>query len=165
MARSVSKVWRCTLFRPFHAVRRSAARLNPCTGARNAMPYTLAAAAAACGVNKSTVLRAIKSGKISGTKDVSEWHVEPAELHRVYPPVADAAAGTDAMPRHATGDAAALAMVQQRTAQAEERLSELKAMLEDMPSDRDAWRDQAQRLTLPSPQPSLSWWRWLRSTG
>jgi hypothetical protein len=56
-------------------------------------------------------------------------------------------------------------MAQQRTAQAEERLSELKAMLEDMRSDRDAWRDQAQRLTLPSPQPSLSWWRWLRSTG
>jgi hypothetical protein len=147
-------------------VRRSAARPNPCTGACNALPYTLAAAAAACGVNKSTVLRAIKSGKVSGTKDVNgEWHVEPAELRRVYPPVADAAAGTDAMPRHATGDAAALAMAQQRTAQAEERLSELKAMLEDMRSDRDAWRDQAQRLTLPSPQPSLSWWRWLRSTG
>jgi predicted site-specific integrase-resolvase len=49
------------------------------------MPYTLAAAAAACGVNKSTVLRAIKAGKITGTKDEhGEWHVEPAELHRVY---------------------------------------------------------------------------------
>lgn len=33
------------------------------------MSYTLAAAAAACGLNKSTVLRAIKAGKISGTKD------------------------------------------------------------------------------------------------
>jgi predicted site-specific integrase-resolvase len=54
------------------------------------MPYTLAAAAAACGVNKSTVLRVIKAGKITGTKDEhGEWHVEPAELHRVYPPVAD----------------------------------------------------------------------------
>jgi hypothetical protein len=65
----------------------------------------------------------------------------------------------------ATGDAVAFAMAQQRTAQAEERLSELKAMLEDMRSDCDAWRDQAQRLALPSPQPSLSWWRWLRSAG
>jgi hypothetical protein len=129
------------------------------------MPYTLAAAASASGVNKSTVLRAIKSGKITGTKDENgEWHVEPAELHRVYPPVADAAAGTDAMPRHAVGDAAVLAMAQQHAAQAEERLSELKAMLEDMRSDRDAWRDQAQRLALPSPQPSLSWWRWLRTS-
>ena len=33
------------------------------------MSYTLAAAAAACGLNKSTVLRAIKAGKTSGTKD------------------------------------------------------------------------------------------------
>jgi hypothetical protein len=66
----------------------------------------------------------------------------------------------EAMARHqeylvATGDAVAFAMAQQRTAQAEERLSELKAMLEDMRSgrhrcdaairrsDRDAWRDQA----------------------
>ena len=58
------------------------------------MSYTLAAAAAACGLNKSTVLRAIKAGKISGTKDEhGEWHIEAAELHRVYPPVAAAAAG------------------------------------------------------------------------
>jgi hypothetical protein len=69
------------------------------------------------------------------------------------------------MPRHATEDAAALAMAHQRTAQAEERLAELKAMLEDLRQDRDAWRDQAQRLALPSPQSSRSWWRWLRSTG
>jgi len=61
------------------------------------MSYTLAAAAAACGLNKSTVLRAIKAGKISGTKDEhGEWHIEAAELHRVYPPVAAAAAGNGA---------------------------------------------------------------------
>ena len=35
---------------------------------------------------KSTVLRAVKAGRISGTKDErGEWHVEPSEL-RVYPP-------------------------------------------------------------------------------
>jgi hypothetical protein len=33
------------------------------------MAYTLAAAAAATGTNKTTVLRAIKAGKITGTKD------------------------------------------------------------------------------------------------
>jgi hypothetical protein len=132
------------------------------------MSYTLASAAAACGVNKSTILRAIKSGKISGTKDEhGEWHVEPAELHRVYPPVADAAAGTDALPRDAAVEAAAFATAQQRAALAEERLSELKAMLEDLRCDRDAWRDQAQRLALPKVPDSkpMSLWRWLRSTG
>ena len=52
------------------------------------MSLTLAAAAAAAGVNKTTLLRAIKAGKVSGNKDEhGQWHVEPAELHRVYPPV------------------------------------------------------------------------------
>jgi hypothetical protein len=76
-----------------------AARSTQRTGAQR-MSYTLAAAAAACGLNKSTVLRAIKAGKISGTKDEhGEWHIEAAELHRVYPPVA--AAGNGALPRDA----------------------------------------------------------------
>ena len=34
-----------------------------------AMPYSLQSAATACGVNRSTILRAIKSGRISATKD------------------------------------------------------------------------------------------------
>ena len=78
-----------------------AARSTQRTGAQR-MSYTLAAAAAACGLNKSTVLRAIKTGKISGTKDEhGEWHIEAAVLHRVYPPVAAAAAGNGALPRDA----------------------------------------------------------------
>ena len=63
-----------------------AARSTQRTGAQR-ISYTLAAAAAACGLNKSTVLRAIKGGKVSGTKDEhGEWHIEAAELDRVYPP-------------------------------------------------------------------------------
>ena len=53
--------------------------------------YTLGTAAHACGLNKSTVLRAIKAGKISATRDEhGQWQIDPAELHRVYPPVARA---------------------------------------------------------------------------
>jgi hypothetical protein len=51
---------------------------------RNTMSYSLAAAAATTGLNKTSILQAIKSGKISGTKDaLGQWWVEPAELHRV----------------------------------------------------------------------------------
>src|SRR5262245_49192779 len=131
------------------------------------MSYTLAEAAAACGVNKSTVLRAIKAGKVSAVRDEhGQWQVEPAELHRTYPPVAAAAERADATHRDAMGDAAALAMANQRAALAEERLAELKDMLADMRTERDAWRDQAQRLALPKPdEKPMTWWRWLRSTG
>jgi len=52
------------------------------------MPYSLKQAATASGKSKPTILRAIQTGKISAEKDEQgEWQIEPAELHRVYPPV------------------------------------------------------------------------------
>jgi len=49
--------------------------------------HTLATAAAAVARNKTAILRAIKAGKISVTKDENgEWQIDPAELHRIYPP-------------------------------------------------------------------------------
>jgi excisionase family DNA binding protein len=61
------------------------------------MAYTLKQAAEATGRSKPTILRAIQSGKISGIKDEhGEWRIEPAELHRVYPPAPDDAVRNDA---------------------------------------------------------------------
>ena len=90
------------------------------------MSYTLAEAATACGINKSTVLRAVKAGRISGTKDeFGTWHVEAVELHRIFPPAAAAAASPEALPRHAPPDAAADALV-----------AELRAVIADLRQDR-----------------------------
>jgi excisionase family DNA binding protein len=86
------------------------------------MPLTLAEAAQATGLNRSTILRAIKSGKISGARDESgSWSVEPVELHRVFPPAS-------ATPKTAPQDAQTDAMV-----------AELRAQLAEMRSQRDAW--------------------------
>jgi hypothetical protein len=53
--------------------------------------YTIATAAAAVGRNKTAILRAIEAGKISAAKDENgEWQIDPAELHRVYPPLRSA---------------------------------------------------------------------------
>jgi hypothetical protein len=119
------------------------------------MSYTLSEAAAACGVNKSTVLRAVKAGRISGTKDeFGTWHVEAVELHRVFPPVASAAASSDALPRHASHDAATDALI-----------AELRAVIADLRQERDRLLTIAERQSLPAPQQPITWWRWLRSTG
>jgi hypothetical protein len=125
--------------------------------------YTLAEAATATGLNKTSVLRAIKSGRISGSKDeAGQWHVDPAELHRVYPPAGEQRCAPDAAQR----DAAAMAAeANARVILAEERLAFLKNTLEDVRTDRDAWREQAQRLALPKPEPKMTWRRWLRPTG
>lgn len=51
------------------------------------MPYSLKEAADAVGMGKPAILKAIQKGKISGIKDEhGQWQIEPAELHRVYPP-------------------------------------------------------------------------------
>ena len=52
------------------------------------MTYTLGTAAKATGKSKPTIQRAIKSGKISAKKNENgTYAIDPAELHRVYPPV------------------------------------------------------------------------------
>jgi hypothetical protein len=118
------------------------------------MSYTLAEAATAAGVYKSTVLRAIKSGKISGAKnEMGEWVVEPVELHRVYPPVARSDADTRAAQRYAPGDSAAAADAVLRATMLEERVAELKTALADMRAQRDSWQQVAERLTLAPPVP------------
>jgi len=136
------------------------------------MSYTLAEAATAAGVYKSTILRAIKSGKISGAKnEMGEWVVEPVELHRVYPPATRSDADTSATQRYAPGDTEA----ELRATMLEERVAELKAALADMRGQRDSWQQVAERLTLapPTPKPPSvptvvvtprrSWWGWRRS--
>jgi hypothetical protein len=48
--------------------------------------YTLGEAARASGKGKSTIAKAIKSGRISATRDPDgSYQIDPAELHRVYP--------------------------------------------------------------------------------
>src|SRR6516225_6066611 len=130
---------------------------------RNGMGYTLGQAARAVGMSKTSIFRSIKAGRISGTKDeFGQWCIEPCELHRVYPVLTDVTDGTGAEERAVTGgDIGVLAEATVRAALAEARLSDLKAMLEemrggveDLKRDRDEWRTQAMRLALPRPEPA-----------
>ncbi len=68
---------------------------------RNNMKYTLSEAAKATGKNKTTIQRAIKSGKISANKgDSGSYEIDPSELHRVFPPVAARHAQSNDAQRH-----------------------------------------------------------------
>jgi hypothetical protein len=90
-------------------------------------------AAKAAGVSKSTILRAIKSHRISAAKnDTGDWTLDPAELHPVFPPVrsGEERAGNGAAERGATAD--------RRVVRGGGFAA--PAVL----ADRDAWREQAQ---------------------
>jgi hypothetical protein len=89
------------------------------------MTYNLSTAAMATGASKSTILRAIKAGRISATKDDVGWQIEVAELHRVFKPLPIPETGVDGVVTHrATQD---------------EMVRLLQNQLEDMRQERDRW--------------------------
>jgi hypothetical protein len=138
------------------------------------MGYTLGAAARACGMSKTSILRSIKAGRISAGRDeFGQWAIEPCELHRVYPTLTDhndTANGTGE--RAATeGDTAlveAKALLEQRISDLKTILDDMRAQRDDLREQRDAWQRQAeasqrvltdQREKTEAPQ---SWWQRLR---
>ena len=128
------------------------------------MSYSLSNAAAACGIYKSTVLRSIKSGRLTATKDaLGQWRIEPAELHRVYPPVQSNDADSNGTRHGATAEVAtataALIVARDRAELAEQRLADFKVMFEDMRQDRDHWRVHAGRLALADARARQPLWR------
>jgi hypothetical protein len=124
---------------------------------------SLAKAAAATGVTKSTMLWAIRSHRMSAAKsETGDWQIDPAELHRVFPP-ADRA-GNGAAERGATANETAL---EAQIAALRDVSELLRQQVDDMRADRDAWRDQAQAgqrlLAAPERTQRAPWWR--RITG
>jgi len=132
------------------------------------MPMGLSEAAAATGVNRSTIYRAWKAGRLSATRtDSGQIEVEPAELFRAFPPVAVQEGTTDAAPYGAKADAISDNALRVSVLEVEVKL--LREMLDAMRDDRNAWREQAVKViaSLPPPspapvidQPRRRWWRW-----
>lgn len=149
--------------------------------------YSLMQAAQTVGRAKSTILRAIQSGKVSAMRDpvTGNWSIDPAELHRVYP------IGTDTGPvpsstvplQSGTGvqQRSATAALQARLEAAEARISEMQEaqrlrdeVIADLRRQRDREAEERrqvqarldavltdQRAAPPPPVPvRRRWWRW-----
>jgi hypothetical protein len=131
------------------------------------MAMSLAEAAAATGVNRSTLFRAYKSGRMSAARaNTGQIEVDPAELFRVFPPVAPQQGAQGEMHQHAQAADTHDNTLQVSALEVEVKL--LREMLDTMREDRDAWREQAGKITaaLPAPGPAVplqaprrSWWR------
>ena len=125
------------------------------------MGITLREASEKVGVTRQTLMKAIKTGRVSDKKsDNGEWRIEPVELFRVWPPVNEVQQPLQA---NITGsDTPGL--------QAENRL--LREQVVELREERNAWREQAQRLALTdqrataqsSPRPGF-WSRLFRRQG
>ena len=126
--------------------------------------FSLRQAAQQAGTSKSTILRAIQSGRLSATRtDDGGYSINPAELFRVYPPKPEAVPteqrADNGMGQNATVSATTeITDLRIRYAQVEAEFNGLKAVLdiekrrgEELRQERDRWATQAERLALPAP--------------
>ena len=116
------------------------------------MSYTLGEAAIACGKSKSTLSKAIKSGKISAFKnDHGAFEIEPSELFRLYPPtpppieqntIETVRVEQKETPKNTNN----IEMLEAKLQMANERIDELKLDKEKLEIDKEQWRQQATNL-------------------
>lgn len=121
---------------------------------------SLSQAAKLTNKSKSTINRAIKTGKLSATRhDDGSYSIDPAELSRVF----DLEPHSSSRRTNSESDGTLL----------RERIEALEAMLvrerevsADLKEDRDRWRQQATALltdqSASNATSSRSWWPWRR---
>ena len=147
------------------------------------MTYTLGEAARATGMSKAAISRAIKNGTLSAArKDNGSYEIDPAELHRVYPPRPSQVDGQPVNQGSAETELNASnnhlnAVLQAKLEAFEERLRDKDAAIADLRRDKDAviadlreerdrWRAQAERLALTDQRVTPAkrrWWRFGRA--
>jgi hypothetical protein len=139
------------------------------------MAYTLTQASRACGKSKATLLRAIRSGRLSAARDevAGSWLINESELHRVFPP-GTAVPGTDT-----SNDAPRTPVRTDRTAELEARITEMQeaARLRDdtigdlrrrLDTATEQLGDALQQVRLltdqraAAPPAARNWWNWRR---
>jgi hypothetical protein len=129
---------------------------------------TLAEAAKETGLTKPAIFKAIKSGKISASKDErGQWMIDPAELFRVYDP-----ASKKETVEPQTANLSLLLKLQELESKLEvtdQRLLDKDREIDDLRTQRDQWRTQAEHITrlltdgrAHEKQKKSGIWAWLR---
>lgn len=109
--------------------------------------YSLKTAAEAVGKGKPALLKAIKNGRISARKnEKGEWEIDPAELHRVYPPVTGTAKGTGSGERKETPEEPGGNSVLRREIEMlRERLADKDSVIDDLRRRLDQSEEERRR--------------------
>nr|WP_162623895.1 hypothetical protein [Paracoccus saliphilus] len=134
------------------------------------MSYTLGDAAKAAGKSKTTIHRAIKTGKISASKaDDGSYSIDPAELHRVFPSPSQEVLRVpllrNDMEHHSNALETLRIQLEMHEKERERERALLQETIADLREDRDKWRQQATSLLADqrpksAPVPSAKRRRW-----
>ena len=143
------------------------------------MKYSLSEAAKATGKNKTTIQRAIKSGKISANKgDGGSYEIDPSELHRVFPPTvaqrdAQHMQSNDTQQAKFASESSHIDRVvdlEKELAVARERANGLEAQkdqmadtINDLRKRLDSSETRVTALLADNSPKRSSWWPWKRS--
>ena len=126
------------------------------------MTYTLGQAAKAAQVSKTTIQRAIKSGRLSATRqEDGSYVIDPAELHRAFP--RDGNADSEMKQSVTLSEPGELRveveMLRERLSEKDEVIDDLRRRLDDSEAER---RQAQERLTalLTDQRPRRKWWPW-----
>jgi hypothetical protein len=133
---------------------------NPISNRRNPMKFSLGQAARETGLDKSTLSRAIKSGRLSAQRKDGNggYEIDPAELFRVFPPASKAEASSPPV------DAPADMLLENRELRikleaAETRIKDKEDEVHDLRRRLDLEGEERRKLTMmllahrPSEQP------------
>lgn len=122
------------------------------------MALSLSQAAKAAGKSKSTINRAIKSGKLSATRhDDGSYSIDASELSRAFQlgtPV-----GSEWISSVPPTELTGTAVLEAENAALRAALDREREIANDLMADRDAWKQQATAL-LSAPQRRRGWWPW-----
>jgi hypothetical protein len=119
---------------------------------------SLTQAAKIAGKSKSTINRAIKSGKLSATRhDDGSYSIDGAELARVFP--IGTPSGSEWVSAAPPMELARTATLEAENAALRAALDREREALDEVRADRDAWKQQATAL-LAAPPKRRGWWLW-----
>lgn len=116
--------------------------------------YSLKAAAEAAGVGKPAILKSIKKGRVSAKKNAKgQWEIDPAELHRVYPPVSGTGSGNGSGERQETVEGTretpqGNSILEREIELLRERLADKDNVIDDLRRRLDQEAEERRRLTL-----------------
>jgi hypothetical protein len=122
---------------------------------------TLGEAARLLGCGKSTFSRAIRAGKVSASRRLdASFEIEVSELARAYPDRLTPDGRVLAV-HHGEPETPQLTQLEAEIARLTEVGELLRSQLGETRTDRDRWRELAERLALvrPAADPAQPWWR------
>lgn len=127
---------------------------------RTSTELSLSQAAKATGKSKSTINRAIKSGRLSAKRnDNGSYSIDAAELSRAFQ--IEPSKGSEWHNPEPPLEPAKIAALEAENAALHAALDREREALDEMRTDRDAWKHQATAL-LAAPSKRRSWWPWRR---